>query len=302
MRGILHPREVRVAQSLHRGQTMTETVAWTCPSCSGLVATPYCAECGERPLGPRELTLRGLVDQVFQALTSVDGRLLRSFRCLLARPGLLTVSYLRGRRKPYIGPVSLFLVTNVLFFAAESLTGGTVFSTPLQSHLHTQPWSDVAQPLVSHRLASLQTTVDQYAPLFDRAISLHARSLILLMALSFAVLPAIVFRRGRHPFAAHAVFALHLYAFMLLLFCVATAIPAAGMLAGGVRSTSQLLDQTLSIGLLLACAVYLYFAVGAVYGGSRAARVAGALVLTIAAGTLVLGYRFVLLLLTLYST
>ena len=112
------------------------------------VRSPYCPDCGERPLRPRELTLRGLVAQAFEAFTNIDGRVLRSFRALITRPGLLTVAFLQGRRVPYIGPVSLFLVTNVLFFATESLTGGTVFSTPLESHLHTQPWSPLAQALV----------------------------------------------------------------------------------------------------------------------------------------------------------
>src|SRR5204863_10127210 len=102
--------------------------------------------------------------------TNIDSRVLRSFRCLASSPGLLTVAFLTGRRKPYIGPVSLFLVTNVLFFAVESLTGSAVFSTPLEMHLHSQPWSPVAQALVAHRLTALQTTAAQFAPRFDAAV------------------------------------------------------------------------------------------------------------------------------------
>ena len=281
---------------------MTETVAWSCPSGHGLVATPYCPECGERPLKARELTLLGLLDQAFQSLTSIDGRLLNSFRTLVSRPGALTVSFLRGHRKPYIGPVSLFLITNVLFFATESLTGGTIFATPLDSHLHRQPWSGTAQVLVAGRLAALNTTIDAYAPMFNAAIEVHARSLILLMTLSFALLPAFVFRRARHPFAVHAVFSLHLYAFMLLLFCVATSVPATGLLTSGVRSPSENLDRVLSMGLVLTSAVYLYFAVRAVYGGSRVASALRSAALTTGAAAIVLAYRFGLLLLSLYST
>jgi hypothetical protein len=242
------------------------------------------------------------VDQVFEAFTNIDGRLLRSFRCLVSRPGVLTVAFLDGQRRPYLGPVALFLATNVLFFAAESLTQGLVFTTPLESHLHTQPWSPLAQVLVTQRLDALHTTIDRYAPRFDGAIALHARSLILLMALSFAALPAIVFRRSSRPFVTHAVFALHLYGFMLLLFCLATAIPAAGILFGGVRSPSQVLDIILSLSLMAACGIYLYFAIGAVYGGSRARRWIAAIGLTVGVGLIVLAYRFVLLLLTLYTT
>ena len=105
-----------------------------------------------------------MTDQVFEAFTNIDGRLLRSFRCLIGRPGALTVAFLQGRRKPFVGPVALFLVTNVLFFATESLTGSNILSTPLEGHLHTQPWSELAQPLVAGRLAALHTSADLFAP------------------------------------------------------------------------------------------------------------------------------------------
>ena len=108
---------------------------------------------------------------------------------------------------------------------------------------------------------------------------------------------------GRHrPFVTHAVFALHLYAFLRLLFGIATAIPALDIPFGGARSPSRLLDAVLSIGLLIACGFYLYVAIGAVYGGSRARRAIESIGLTVGVAAIVLGYRFVLLLITLYST
>jgi len=281
---------------------MTAVAEWTCPSCRGAVSTPYCPVCGERPLRPQELTLHGLAGQAFEALTDVDGRLLRSVRTLVASPGLLTVAYAEGRRKPFIGPVSLFLSTNVLFFAVETLTKSTVFSAPLQAHLHAQPWTETAGPLVAARLQSLGTTLEMFAPRFDAAVATHARSLILLMAIAFAPVQALVFRRSGRPFAVHAAFSLHLYAFILLAFCAGTTVPAAGMLAGGARSTSEPLDQALTLLLLGITAVYLYRAIGAVYGARGRARVAQTAALTIATSAIVLGYRFALFLLTLYTS
>ena len=187
-----------------------QTSVWTCPTCRTTVTTRYCPACGERPLHPRELTLRGLATELVEALTNIDGRVLNSFRCLVTRPGTLTVFFLEGRRKPYLGPVALFLIANVLFFACESMTRSLVFSTSLESHLQTQPWSPVARTLVERRLASRQTTVELYAPRFNGAVALHARSLVLVMTIAFAILTAIVFRRSRYPFAAHAAFSLHL--------------------------------------------------------------------------------------------
>jgi hypothetical protein len=281
---------------------MTATELWTCPTCKALVPTPFCPTCGEHPLQARELTLRGLAEQIFEAFTNIDGRLIRSLRALVFRPGALTVAFLNGRRKPYIGPVTLFLIANVLFFAMESLSGGTIFTAPLQSHLHTQPWSDFAQPLVTQRLQAKHTTLALYAPAFDKAIGLNARSLIIFMALSFALAPFLVFFRSRLPLMAHAVFALHFYAFVLLLLSVATTMRAVGLWLGSPVLLSNGMDYVLSIVLLIACAVYLYVAVRTVHHAQGASRILKTFALTLAVAVIVIGYRFILLLITLYST
>ena len=280
---------------------MTDSQTWTCPTCRHAVATSYCPGCGERPLLSSELTLRGLFDQTVQALTSVDGRLIRSLRRLIGHPGGLTLAYLEGRRKAYVGPVQLFLVANALFFGIESVTGGAVFTTPLKSHLHSQPWSTAAQVLVSHRLTAMHTTLDVYTPVFDRAIAVNARALIILMALSFVIATSIVFYR-RRPVVAHALFSLHFYAFLLLLLCAATTVPPVHRWFGGAGFASEGLDHAISIALLATCGLYLYFATGEVYGANGARRVLEVVVLTMAVASLALGYRFALLLITLYST
>jgi hypothetical protein len=248
------------------------------------------------------LTLRGLLGQLLGALTTVDGRLLRTFGCLVARPGSLTLAYLQGQRKPYVGPVPLFLIANALFFAIESLTGGKVFTTPLEAHLHTQPWSRTAELLVSQQLAVRQTTLESYAPVFDHAVAVNARTLIVFMALSFVGALAIVFPGNRRPPVTHALFSLHLYAFLLPLLCVATAVPPVDRWFGGAGFASEGLDHALSILLLIASAIYLFVATGRVYGATGAGRSVRVLMLTTALAVIVLGYRFVLLLITLYST
>jgi hypothetical protein len=48
--------------------------------------------------------------------------------------------------------------------------------------------------------------------------------------------------------------------------------------------------------------VYLYAAIGPVYGASGVMRGGQALILTLAVGLITLGYRFILFLITLYGT
>ena len=151
-------------------------LSWTCPACRTTVLSPFCPQCGEEPLKPRDLSLRGVAAKLLHATTSVDGRVMRTFARLLLRPGALTVAYMSGERKAWIAPFQLFLLANVLFFAIQSLTGLNVFASTLDSHLHHQDWSAIAQSMVARRLALSQTTLEAYAPLFDRSVALYAKT------------------------------------------------------------------------------------------------------------------------------
>jgi hypothetical protein len=266
------------------------------------VTTAFCASCGEEPLPPRDLTLRGLAEKVVHALTSIDARAARSGWKLLRHPGELTLAWMSGVRKAYVAPFQLFLIANVLFFALQSLTNQNVFSSSLDSHLHHQDWSALAQSLVSRRLEEKHESLEQYAPLFDRAVVLNAKSLILVMAMLFSVLLPLVFLRNRRPFMAHVVFSLHLYTFLLLVFCVALLVAKLTELAGLGGLEARWVDNVLSVANLLACAGYIYLSIGPVYDARGALRIAKATLLAIAAGAIVIGYRFLLFLITLYAT
>lgn len=279
-----------------------KTKRWTCPSCSRLRTAPYCAQCGEEPLRPRDLTSRDFATKAFEGFTSIDGRLLRSFRLLLTRPGALTVAYVRGERRAYLGPLPLFLIVNALFFGMQSLTHTSIFASPLASHIALQDWSELARQLLVEHLVSHHTTLAAYSPLFDRAATLNAKALIILMALAFTPFLALLFRARHRPVGAHLVFALHLYTFVLLLFCGSLVMVEIGVLAGGPGLKSHTVDLVLSLFNLTACIGYLYLMLGVVHEASPLIRAGNALVLAAIVGALVPGYRFAIFLFTLYTT
>lgn len=281
---------------------MTPGHTWMCPTCKIALATEHCPTCGERLLEADDLTLKGLLKHVLHALSSIDGKLLRTFRTLLASPGTLTVAYLQGPRKPYIAPFQFFLIVNVLFFAIQSSTGTMIFSTPLDSHLNLQDWRVLAQSLVDRRLQAEHTTLASYSPLFDQAVQVNAKSLVILMTLPFAVLLIPMFHGRHRPFVTHLVFALHTYAFLLVSLCVLLLIMMIDIQLGGAGARSKLLDRSLFGILLGAAAVHLFSATGRVYQSSGAGRVLKVTLLTIAIAAGVLGYRFLIFLITLYGT
>jgi hypothetical protein len=279
----------------------TAITDWTCPTCKTGVTTPFCPSCGEHPLKAHELTMHGLLMQVAKAVSNVDSKLLRSIKYLILQPGALTAAYQQGQRKPFFQPFPLFLMANVLFFAVQSLTEFRIFSTQIDLHLYRQAWSDLAQQLVIARLKDLDTTLDLYRPVFDRAMVVNAKTMIGLMIPALALVLPVTFLSSKQPLAVHAVFALHFYAFLLVLVSVPVCIMAVEPFVGGDGVMSQSMDDAVAIGLLLSCATYLNTAIGRVYGVSGAIRVVLTCVLTFAVAAIFLGYRFALFIITLYS-
>ena len=277
-------------------------LSWTCPDCGEVRRTQFCPQCGEEPLRPGDLTLRDLALKLGQSLSSMDGKAVKTFRSLLLDPGGLTVAHLRGQRRPYIGPLKVFLIANALFFAAQSAIRTNVLSSTLQSHLFQQDWKSLAQSLVAAHLKANRLTLSEYAPAFDTAVVLYAKSLVILMVLALAPVLALIFWRSRRPFGAHIVFALHLYAFVLLLFCVSLGITELDLLSGGTGLASPRLDTALSLFNLAACFAYLHLAVGRAYDARGAGRVMAAAFLSVCVAAIVIGYRFLMFVVTLAWT
>jgi hypothetical protein len=279
---------------------VTEAAAWTCPTCKREITTAFCPTCGETEVDWRDLSLRGLARQAFETFIAIDGKLMRSFRMLLRHPGALSLAYVSGQRVAFTGPFRVFLFANMLFFAAQSLTDASVVGTSLQSHLHEQDWSGIARRLVAWRLVELGTTLELYAPVFDRAVVLNAKSLIILMVLPFTGALALTFLRSRRPFVAHVVFSLHFYAFLMILLCVLLIAEAASARLGWLGMSD--LDKPLFAVLMAASAVYLYVATRVAYGLHGGTRAAQAVALALVVGAMISLYRFAIFLITLYTT
>ena len=274
---------------------------WRCPNCAAEVTTPFCPRCGERPIKTEDLTFAGALARIAHAATSVDGRVLRTFRELLRRPGSLTRAYVDGRRKPFATPFAVFLIANVLFFAVQSLTRTSVLGSTLDSHLHLQDWKAVAQVLLDRHLRATGQALAAYAPVFDRAVVVHAKSLVILMVLPLAALLALLFLGQRKRFMAHLAFALHFFAFLMLVFTVAVLFAKLVATLGGPGLEAAAMDTGLTLFNLVVSGAYVWTALGPAYGIAGAERAIKALVLTLAAPALVLGYRFAIFLITLYT-
>lgn len=278
-------------------------IRWRCQTCGAAASSAYCGACGERRLSSRDLGVVALLGQVFESITNVDGRAFRTFRALFLQPGELTLAFLEGRRKQYIAPFQVFLIANVAFFFLQSLLGFQVLSNTFESHVEKQVYSPRALAIATERLEKVGITREAYEPVFDSAVDVNAKALVVLFVPPCALLAWLIsLGRGR-PGGVHWVFALHFVAFWLLLLSalaplIALSVGTALKLAG---LSDKSLDPVASWLLMGLSAVWVYRAFGRVYGGGIARRVLGAALIAFVIPVIRV-YRFAVFLITLYTT
>ena len=146
----------------------------------------------------------------------------------------------------------------------------------------------------------LGSTLAAYTPLFDQAVQVNAKSLVILMTLPFAALLALLFQRSDRPLVTHMVFSLLFYAFLMFWLCVLMGVLFLLTRLAGLDLRSHAVDWGLFASLLAATALYLYLAVGRAYGEQGLGRALKVPLLTVAVGAGILGYRFAVFLITLY--
>lgn len=104
-----------------------------CANCGTSLEGEYCHHCGQsvhsvlRPV-------HGLLEEFFETVLHVDGRILHTLPALLLRPGYLTLEYFSGRRVRYIAPFRLMFVLCVLAFFTMHLATDMISSRVAQRH------------------------------------------------------------------------------------------------------------------------------------------------------------------------
>lgn len=86
-----------------------------CADCAQPVSGKYCAACGQETVIETP-TVRHFLQEFADQYVALEGKLGRTLRVLLLRPGQLTLDYVEGRRQRYVRPLKLYLTISVVFF------------------------------------------------------------------------------------------------------------------------------------------------------------------------------------------
>jgi len=166
--------------------------AESCKNCNNPLPgqATYCPVCGQ---SVKEITRPWLevMKELSSELFDFDGRMTRSMRLLLTRPGFLSHEYTHGRRASYTSPIRMYLVISLLFF----------FVLPLIL-------PDTTETLPGHEVS----------------VDLYSQAMFALLPL-FALLLKIFYRQSYY--LAHLVFAIHLFSVVYIVFAAILSIEAA---------------------------------------------------------------------------
>lgn len=86
-----------------------------CLNCGTTVAGRFCHQCGQENVEVKESFLQ-LLRHFVEDLTHFDGKLWKTLKLLLFKPGSLTKFYMDGKRASFIHPIRMYLFVSAVFF------------------------------------------------------------------------------------------------------------------------------------------------------------------------------------------
>ncbi len=181
----------------------------TCENCATPLVGGYCHACGQEAVERDHLSVRGFGREFVREAAALDFTTLRTLG-RLASPGFLTREYLAGRRRPYLSPLKLYLLSAAIFFLAAPLAGFTLEAL-LQHDSRGQ-----LEALVAARQQARSLDRALLAERFDQRLQTVYTLALSVSVAVVALLLRQLFRGQRRPFGAHVVFALHYVAFLYL--------------------------------------------------------------------------------------
>jgi len=200
----------------------TAEAQWRCVTCGQQASGNFCAHCGEKWRQSHDFSFSHVLGEAVEAFFHIDSKVFLTLKTLILEPGKLTEEFFLGRRKPYMSPLQIFFVCNLLFFVLQPLTGLEILAPPLRAYETNTFLRPTATRLVDRRLEKehiARNNAQQFSEFtahFDRVSRLQAKSLILILSPMLAAVLAVLNFRRRRYFTEHLIFSLHVYAWWLL--------------------------------------------------------------------------------------
>jgi hypothetical protein len=232
-----------------------------CTNCGHSRIGVYCANCGERQPGHHDLKVSHFLHELFHEVAHVDGKLFRTLRELIVRPGQLTREYFAGQKQRSVPPLRLFLTLfAVQFLAYTAYKPAAVYSvgTFLKFDTHGK-----LATLIAHRAAKNHVTPETYQEDVDHRWHRNLSMLQLANVVGMAFALKLLYLRRKRALAEHLVFAAHFLCFSYIVSLLIWPIYAVmGFTPGPMQRALSALHIVINV-------LYLYFAQRRYYGQGK---------------------------------
>jgi hypothetical protein len=158
-----------------------------CKNCHHDFSGRYCNRCGERVIDPEDRSVLTLLKKTFRTIPLFDNKLMRTIRLMAFKTGFVSSNYIQGRRIPFVDPLAVFLLINLLFFLFPTFQN---FNSPLRTQMHFLSHSTIASEMVEERIMEEKTTLTDFTVRYDQ----HALNVAKVMLFSFVLILTVPFR------------------------------------------------------------------------------------------------------------
>lgn len=192
------------------------SVVIKCPSCHQTLQSHYCANCGEKRVDRHDFSLKHQAEELLESFTHLDNKLFRTIKTLVAKPGMLSVNYVKGIRVPFMKPFQLFIVSNLLFFLLQGK--GNVFALSLYTYYQMEPYKSMGTETAIKAKLGATTNFDLLATVFNNQVVPQSKALIFLFVPLLTLACALLFLHRKRFLAEHLIFATHFFSFIVLFY------------------------------------------------------------------------------------
>ncbi|WP_425392773.1 DUF3667 domain-containing protein [Ekhidna sp.] len=185
-----------------------------CKTCGNRFNGIYCNHCGEKIINENDRTLKHFFGELINAFTFADNKLWRTLKVIIKNPGFLSKEFAEGRRKPYMKPVSIFFLANLIYFLFPLIN---TFTTPLNVQRNSIYYSPLVVEWVDEVIDQRNVSFEEYRAVYDTKTTELSKLLLVVFAYMLAILFwPIHLGSKRKYFADHLTVSLEAMTFILL--------------------------------------------------------------------------------------
>jgi hypothetical protein len=191
--------------------TASETVN-VCVTCSNEFVGKFCNRCGEKVISQHERSIMHFLEGTFHMFTHVDGKIFKNLKWILIRPGYVSKNFAIGRRQPFMKPIAMFFVANLIYFVLPVFQ---TFTTTLNSQRYSHPYSSLIEDRIETKMKQKGMTFEELSEVYNTKTTGHSKLLLILVVPMYAVVFALANINKKKLFADHLLISLEFMCYIL---------------------------------------------------------------------------------------